>query len=175
MTTATLTTAEIETGKALLEKMTPEPWFFDSYCRVETCNKELTAKYHEWEAGIPDNIPDEDLRWKALAASEPKLKVCEVPRRSGDTATVQGSSDAEGIVWLRNHAAGLLAAAEEVERLRAEADLVVTDGDEVITRAEAWKRSFKKERIRANEAEQRIAAIEAALKPFAEWYANYGT
>ena len=38
------------------------------------------------------------------------------------------------------------AALAENARLKMEADLVVTDGDEVISRAEAWKRSFKKER-----------------------------
>jgi len=102
---------ELKAIEERLKKITPWPWFYDSYCKVYS--RPLVQQYNEIEKTIPEDAP--------ISAYEilPEVLVCEVPRVAGDTGTKQGRIDADVIAHAPADIAFLLA---EVKRLREKLD-----------------------------------------------------
>ncbi len=105
----------------LAKLATPGPYFFDSYSRV--MSEEMVRKHKSWaKENMPDNIDDETVDWKRLAAEEPCTTVCRVPRQAGDTATKQGAIDAEYLSLLDPGTVSKLVV--ELQKLREVARLI---------------------------------------------------
>lgn len=118
---------DVEEGRRLLAEATDGPWAFylgDLWCGVTADELERADAIYATGVAFSDEAEDIYERSDHVFHGDPKRP-----------------EDAALIVWLRNNAETLLDAVDEVERLRAENDLLRSDRDEIVQRTPTSSRS----------------------------------
>lgn len=157
---ADLSREELERLREAIASGSPLPWFFDSYSGIFS---QPLVKEYDRIADIEPERPDEEF---------PEPRVASVPRRSGDTATVQGALDAVLIERAVNAAPVLLDQLAEAERERDEARARVVNLEcerDQLNRARSDAADRERDaRADLAAARQRIGKAEGLLAKLAE-------